>query len=138
MYCTQSNLTDRFSEREIIQLTDRSTPPVGMIDTTVLNQAIADAEAEINSYLTGYTLPLATVPANLVRIASDIARYYLYEDRVIEQVQTRYDAAIKYLTQVAKGTISLGPDTSGAVAAVASDSAQFESSASVFGRSNAF
>lgn len=138
MYCTQANLTDRFSEREIIQLTDRSTPPAGTINTTVLNQAIADAEAEINSYLTGYTLPLATVPANLVRIACDITRYYLYEDRVIEQVQTRYNDAIKYLMQVAKGTISLGPDTSGEVAAVSTDSAQFESSASVFGRSNAF
>lgn len=134
MYCTQQNLIDRFGQTEIIQLTDRAIPPAGTINTTVLEQAISDADAEINSYLTGYTLPLVTVPANLVRIACDISRYYLYEDRVIEQVQTRYDAAIKYLTQVAKGVIKLGPDTDGTVAVVSSDSAQFSSSPSVFGR----
>jgi len=134
MYCTQQNLIDRFGQLEIIQLTDRSTPPAGTINATVLNQAIGDADAEINSYLTGYTLPLAVIPANLVRIACDITRYYLYEDRVIEQVQTRYNDAIKYLVQVAKGVIKLGPDTAGTVAEVASDSAQFSSSPSVFGR----
>lgn len=133
-YCTQQNLVDRFNQLELIQLTDRANPPAGTINTTVLNQAIADADAEINSYLTGYTLPLATVPANLVRIACDITRYYLYDDSMVEQVKTRYDSAIKYLTQVAKGTISLGPDTAGAVAAVTSNSAEFASSPAVFGR----
>jgi len=134
MYCTQQNLIDRFGQLEIIQLTDRSTPPAGTINATVLNKAISDAEAEINSYLTGYALPLATVPANFERMACDMTRYYLYEDRVIEQVKKRYDDAIKYLTQVGKGVIQLGPDTAGTVAEVASDSAQFSSSPSVFGR----
>lgn len=131
-YCTRQNLIDRFGEQELIQLTDRDN--LGVISDAVLNQAISDADAEINGYLTAYTLPLATVPANLVRIACDVTRYYLYDDAVTEQVKTRYDSAIKYLVQVARGLISLGPDTAGTVAATTNNSAEFASSPSVFGR----
>lgn len=131
-YLTRQNLIDRFGEQELIQLTDRDL--VGVINDTVLNQAISDADAEINGYLTAYPLPLATIPANLVRIACDMTRYYLYDATVTEQVKARYDSAIKYLTQVAKGLISLGPDTAGAVAATTNNSAEFSSSPSVFWR----
>lgn len=129
-YCTVQNLTDRFSDDELIQLTDRAN--LGVINVTVLNQAISDADAEINGYLTAY-LPLASVPANLVRIACDITRYYLYDDAVTDQVQLRYDQAIKYLVQVAKGMISLGPDVTGAVADSTNNSVDFTVSPSVFG-----
>lgn len=131
-YCTQQNLLDRFGLAELTQLTDHDN--LGVINATVLDLAIADATAEIDAYLTGYALPLATVPANLVRIAGDIARYYLYDDAPIEQVQLRYDNAMKYLVQVARGIISLGPDATGTVATSTNNSAQFESSPSVFGR----
>lgn len=130
-YCTKQDLLDRFSESELIQLTDEDN--VGVINEATLNKAISDADAEINSYLTAY-LPLANVPANLVLIACNITRYYLYGDTVTELVQTRYDSAVKYLTQVAKGVISLGPDTSGTVMATTENSVDFSSSPSVFGR----
>lgn len=131
-YCTRQNLIDRFGEPELIQLTDRDN--LGVIDDTVLNQAISDADAEINGYLTAYTLPLANVPANLVRIAGDIARYYLYADQCVEQVETRYNNAIKYLQLIGKGQISLGPDVSGTVTAAVNNAIEFESSVPVFGR----
>lgn len=131
-YCTRQNLIDRFGEQELIQLTDRDI--VGVINDTVLNQAISDADAEINGYLTAYPLPLATIPANLVRIACDVTRYYLYDVTVTEQVKDRYDSAIKYLMQVAKGLISLGPDSAGTVSATTNNSAEFSSRPSVFGR----
>jgi len=111
-YCTVQHLIDRFSEAELIQLTDRDN--TGSIDYAVLDQAIADADADINAYLTAYPLPLAVVPANLTRLACDIARYYLHDDQAIEPVTTRYDTAIKYLMAVAKGQITLGPDVLGA------------------------
>ena len=42
-YCTRQNLIDRFGEPELIQLTDLDN--LGVIDDTVLNQAISDADA---------------------------------------------------------------------------------------------
>lgn len=131
-YCTTQNLIDRFGETELIQRTDRTG--TGVIDTAVLNEAISDADAEIDGYLTAYALPLTTIPANLERMACDIARYYLFGDVMIDQVKARYDNAIGYLKLVAKGQISIAPDTTGTVTAPSSDSAQFQSSPSVFGR----
>lgn len=131
-YCTLLNLKDRFGETELIQLTDQTN--AGAIDPAVLNEAIADADAEINSYLTAYPLPLATIPANFERMACDITRYYLFGTSVPELVQQRYDNAISYLKLVAKGGINIAPDTSGTVVAPSSNSVEFQSNPSVFGR----
>ena len=131
-YCTPKNLIDRFGEAELVQLTDRDR--LGVIDETVLAQAVSDADAEINAYLAAYPLPLAIVPANLTRIAADIARYHLYDDQMIDSVQERYKAAIRYLEQVASGKISLGPDAAGVKPDAAGDDVAFTSDAPVFGR----
>lgn len=132
-YCTKQNLIDRFGEQELIQLTDHDMTAGAIVDA-VLNRAIDDATAEINGYLTAYTLPMAVVPANLERFACDMTRYYLYDDAVTDLVKARYDAAVKYLTQIAKGIISIGPDTTGSIAPTTSNSAEFSSSTLVFGR----
>lgn len=108
-YCTQANFEDRFGEQELIQLTDRAIPPLGVVDTTVLAGALADADAEIDAYLSGrYSLPLDPVPSVLIRIAADIARYRLYDDRATEEVRNRYTDALKFLMSIAKGEIALG------------------------------
>ena len=130
-YCTKQNLIDRFGEIELIQLTDRDNQ--GIIDETVIAQAIADAGAEIDGYLNRYALPLANVPSNLVRMACDVARYYLYDDAMIESVQIRYDSVIKYLSAVAKGLITLPPDINGIVTEEAVGGAMFQSYAPVMG-----
>ena len=122
MYCTQSDLITRFGQAELVQLTD--TTGSNQIDAAVVAQAIADAEAEIDAYLTArYDLPLASVPANLERIACDIARYRLYADRPTDLVDLRYRDALRYLEQVGRGAIALAsspaPDTGGAVMASA-------------------
>ena len=132
MYCTAQNLIDRFGLAEIIQLTDRAN--AGVIDQTVLAQAIADAEAEIDSYLVLYNLPLSTIPSNFERIAADISRYYLYDVLMTDQVKLRYDACIKYLKEVSGGTLSLGPDNSGTVAQEAISLVQIASIPAVFSR----
>jgi len=105
-YCTLADLltTYKDSQREFIQLTD--TDNLGVINTEVLNQAIARADAEINSYLLAY-LPLTEVPANLVYLACDITRYYLYMDQMIDRVETLYKAAVSYLNLVATNKIPL-------------------------------
>lgn len=138
-YCTQQNLIDRFGAAEIIQLTDRPdrADPLnaGSIDVSVLNQAIADADAEINAHLTSYPLPLSVVPANLVRIACDIARYYLYEDQMTDTVRQRYENALQYLQAVAAGKIPLPPDAFG-TAPAATDDVDYTAAETVFGAKN--
>ena len=79
-YATQADMISRFDQKEIVELSDRAN--VGVLDVSVLAGKLADADSEINAYLQGrYTLPLATVPTVLVRIACDIARYHLYDNR---------------------------------------------------------
>ncbi len=130
-YCTRQDMIDRFDETELIQLTDRNS--LGLIDDTVLDLAISDASAEIDGYLSRYDLPLSTVPRVLVRCCCDIARYFLYDDAVIEQVENRYQSIVKFLTQVGKGTISLGPDSSGNQPVV-EEGVKMVSGGRVFGR----
>lgn len=109
-YATQQNMIDRFGQQELIELTDRSA--LGVIDVTVLGQALADANTEIDSYLASVcTLPLATVPPRLIKIAADIARYELYGTRCTDQVRQRYQDAIAFLKLVVSGAASLGLDT---------------------------
>jgi phage gp36-like protein len=114
-YAVQQDLIDRFGNQEVLELSDRSN--TGSIDATVVSRALTDADAEINGYLDGrYTLPLTTVPTVIVRLAADIARYYLYDDRVTDAVKARYNDAVGYLQSVAKGIVSLGLDASNAQA----------------------
>lgn len=126
-YATQQDLIDRYGEEELVQLTDRSG--VGAIDGSMVDRALADADAEINGYLTArYSLPLSAVPAVLVRVAADMARYYLFGDAMIDTVKNRYDNAIKLLKGVSAGQVELGVavaaspvETAGGVSVSATD-----------------
>lgn len=132
-YATQQNMIDRFGEDELIQRTDRAG--LGVIDATVINRALGDADATINGYLAArYTLPLANpVPEILERLACDIARYALFDDQVIETVEKRYKDAIAYLRDVSTGKAELGlSDTSNKPASTAT--AQMSSTTPVFRR----
>ena len=107
MYCTEQDLIDRFSETEIIQLSDNNN--TGAIDSTVVAMAISDADGEIDGYLASrFALPVNPVPKVLLRIACDLTRYYLYDDSATDHVQKRYDDAVKFLKGVAAGSIAIG------------------------------
>lgn len=109
-YAVKQDMVTRFTQPELIQLTDREGA-ADAIDDEVLNRALADADAEIDGYLVGrYTLPLATVPRILTGVACDIARYRLYDDRATEHVRQRYEDAVKLLRSVAEGKLTLGLD----------------------------
>lgn len=111
-YNTKQNMIDRYGEEELIQLTDRVA--AGVIDDAVLNQGIADAAAEIDGYLGGrYQLPLAVTPPILTVYACDMTRYRLYDDAATEQVEKRYQDAIKFLRFAADGKVQLGPTADG-------------------------
>lgn len=77
-----------------------------------LLSAIADANAEVDSYLAGqYALPLPTVPAQLVGYACDIARYKLIAatriDILTEADQSAFRDAVRYLRDISKGEARL-------------------------------
>lgn len=111
-YVTLDQLQKSFGQAEILQLTDRNR--TGAVDMDVLQRAIDDVTAQIDSFLAGhYVLPLSNIPANLVRIAADLVRYQLYDIKVNDLVKQRRDDAIEYLTKVSKGLVILGADQTG-------------------------
>jgi phage gp36-like protein len=117
-YATQADLEARFGVDELTQLTDRVN--AGVPDTAIVARALTDSDAEIDGYLASrYALPLATVPPVLARIACDIARYRLWEDRASEEVRLRYEDARRLLESIARGQVSLGLPAASAAPALA-------------------
>ncbi|MDZ7655606.1 MAG: DUF1320 domain-containing protein [Sulfurimicrobium sp.] len=132
MYATIVDMIARFGEEQLVQLTDRLGS--GVLDETVIDQAIADASALVDGYLSGrYPVPLSPAPAILVGYACDLARYNLFPDANLDDVNTvriRQRDAIRFLEQVGQGKLSLG------MTPVATTSLpQFSESQKVFGRS---
>ncbi|AUI65207.1 MULTISPECIES: gp436 family protein [Glaesserella] len=109
-YASVEDFVLRVGEGQAIDLTDRERED--RINEAVLNVALEDSSSEIDAYLSSrYTLPLAKVPANLVRLCCDIARYRLCsmtDVTISDDVRERYEKAIDELKLLAKGTISLG------------------------------
>lgn len=130
-YCTQQDLIDEFGEAELIQLTDEAG--LGVIGVEAVDKAIARADRKINRYLAGRNeLPLAS--DDVVDLACDITRYYLYANQVTELVKERFHDAVKELEKMAARKIAV-VDTAG-TDAPESATVEMMSSASVFGRGN--
>lgn len=107
-YCTLANLTERYGTDFLVSLTDRETPAAGVVDVSVVDQALADTDAMINGHLVGrYSLPLGETPALLVDIAQAIAIYKLHRHVAAEKITADYKDAAKRLELIAKGTIRL-------------------------------
>ncbi|MCG9624638.1 DUF1320 domain-containing protein [Vibrio mediterranei] len=137
MYCTVTQLQERFSKQELIALTDKDGSTGAMV-VVVAEQAITDASATIDGYLGGrYALPLSAVPTILERICCDLARYYLYDDALGEEHQAtkRYKDGIDYLKQVALGKVQLSLSSTQTKPAE-TNTAEMMSGGSVFGREN--
>jgi phage gp36-like protein len=110
-YAQPSDIIARYPNRDLVQLTNED-PTQASIDETVLQQALADASAEIDSYLESrFTLPLNDPPAILQRLACDVAMYRLQTLRPLHdlaEARRRYDDAVAMLTRVTDGTMTLG------------------------------
>lgn len=101
-------------------------------------QAIRDADGEIDGYLARrYPTPIQPVPAVIHKFCKDIALYNLVSRQGIDEqdrektILTRYNAAIKFLMEVSKGTISVGTDSGTQTAA---DGFRMRTSPRLFGR----
>lgn len=85
---------------------------------TLVEGAIRDASAEMDGYLSKrYRLPFEHAPGILNKFGKDIAVYNLVSRIGIDESDrdktylNRYNAAIKFLTAVAKGEIEIGAYT---------------------------
>lgn len=92
----------------------------------LIDEAIADADGEIDGYLAKrYAVPLAPVPKVINKFSKDIALYNLMSRAGLDEegregnYLTRYNAAIKFLTLVAEGTVSIGTETEDPASAAA-------------------
>ncbi|MBX3655699.1 MAG: DUF1320 domain-containing protein [Ramlibacter sp.] len=132
-YATTQDLIDRFSERELIQLTDPDAQAA--VQTARVELVLGDAQAYADSYVGQvYKLPLKgcakpvgasveyVAPPQLTRIVCDVARYYLYDDLSPEhEVYLRYKAAERELQAIAQGAATLACPWGGAAGQPAGD-----------------
>jgi phage gp36-like protein len=110
-YAQEADMVARYGNNELIPLTNPDVVGATAIDANILQGALDDASAEIDSYLQSrYSLPLTTVPLTLVRHCCSIARYLLYADAAPEEVRNRYKDAVTYLTNLSKGLVNIGAD----------------------------
>lgn len=108
----------------------------------IVEDAIQDAQNEIDGYLTRYPLPLTSVPQVIQKYAKDIAVYNLYSRIGINESDreknylNRYNAAIKYLTLVAEGKIELFSSSSSSASSSNSGRIQIQNSTRLFNRNS--
>jgi phage gp36-like protein len=126
-YCTQLDILEQLSLEDLIGLTDDDGR--GSVDSSVVARAIADADAEIDSYAASrYPVPFAPAPAMIRKTSVEIAIYNLYARRrgAPDSRKQRYDNAIRFLKAVASGEVAIGAD---APAESASDGIEASTSA---------
>ena len=113
-YASLADLRDRTVDA---YLTEIASEDGRWLDEVRAGRALADAAAEIDSYLQDrYVLPIVTPPPVLVRVACDIALYRLlghHRTDDIAEARRRYDDAVAWLDKVVKGEIKLGAPAAG-------------------------
>ena len=107
-YATKANLIKRFGQQELIDRTDRSDPPLDVIDDAVLQLAMDRADADADDALRSqYSVPVASPPISLLTHVENRARRYLYDDGMPQSVKDGNDEATEWFKSVAKGVIRL-------------------------------
>lgn len=110
IYVTRDDLLATDAERVWNMAINKDTQ---QLDEEKIQLAIDDADAEVNSFLAKrFKLPLnlPTLPSPLRRAAVSIAFYWLSErdNQITDEVQKRYDEALRTLREIANGTRDLG------------------------------
>lgn len=107
-YATLDDLTDRYGERLLIDLTDREDVASGAIDADAVSQALTQASAEIDGYLLNrYQLPLSQVPPTVVDLACILTIWRLHSYDPSEKIAADYKEAQKRLREIATGVFAL-------------------------------
>lgn len=109
-YATIEQFVEAFGQVEAVELSNLDDAEIVVVRDEILDRALNDASAEMDSYFWRYTLPFASLPQPLIGCCLDIARHRLDRVREREDVRERYKDRLKWLELVAKGTIRLGVD----------------------------
>lgn len=135
-YSVLDDIKKLIPEDTLIQLTDDDG--IGTVNQGRVDEAIAQADSEIDSYCGGrYSVPFATVPGIVKKISVDIAIYNLYSRRVEVIPETRadrYKNAIRQLEGISKGVISIGVDPAPSAATQSSNTVEIATSEKIFSR----
>ena len=119
-YCTLQELTDRYSQRMLVEISDRADAPTDAVDTDLIDRAIADADALIDGYLkVRYRLPLASIPRLVKDLSLRISIYYAHAHVASDKIRRDYEEALSTLKHISQGLIRLDldgaePEASGA------------------------
>jgi phage gp36-like protein len=111
-YSTVTDLLSRVNEATLVQLTD--TANTGAVDAALAQNAIADADALINSLIAPvYQVPLASVPRVITDHSASIAVYKLHLFRSVDPGvwKDAYQNAVAFLHAVAEGKVTLEGNT---------------------------
>ena len=110
-YVTSAEIIARLGEDVVLRL---AATAEGAVDTAKVQQAIDEAEGEVNSYvMQRYAVPVSPVPAVLKKVCRDLAVFQLflwrgYDPEKDREVELGRKAAIEWLHRLALGTASLG------------------------------
>jgi phage gp36-like protein len=111
-YCTLQDMLDRLGEEQLIELTDFEN--AGVVHEGRVQQAIQDAEAEVNAYAQmRYKVPFDPPPSIIRKVTLDLAIYNLFKARGFDEkaddavVEARR-SAVAFLERLAKGLVSIG------------------------------
>ena len=111
-YCTVADIQGRIDEAVLIRLTDETGE--GLVDTDRVQEAIDDAQAEIDVYCSRLqSVPFSDpAPVIITKICKDMAVYNLYslKNAAEEDVEDRYKRAVAFLKDVSNGVVDLGDD----------------------------
>lgn len=109
-YATLEQMTERYGEGLLIQITDRGEVPTGIMDIAVIDRALENADAFINGYMGRYTLPFASVPDPLPDLAQAIAIYRLHRYKPDPKIEDEYKDAMRILRDIASGLVKLSAE----------------------------
>ena len=107
-YATYTTLLEQVGIDELTRSSDRNGN--GVADVGVVDRALEDASNEVDSYIGSvYKLPLNPVPGIVVTYTGIIGLYRmsLETGSYTEEKRKRYEDAIRWLRDVAKGVASL-------------------------------
>ena len=110
-YASVQDMIGRFGRIEMLRLSSVDGELPNEVSPAPVEQAIADADAIIDSYLRKrYRVPLAPVPQAVTRAACVLARYDLAvggDRQPADQVKSDRKDVVAWLTQIANGTVTL-------------------------------
>lgn len=104
-YATAEEMEELLGERTFLEAADRDHD--GAADLVAVASALAKASSFADSYLARW-LPVTEPPEVLKDAVIRIAHYQLTGETGNEEARHRYDDAVSWLRDVAKGKASLG------------------------------